>query len=251
KKNKIVVMTVNRPEALNSLDPETMQELSEAFIDFRDDPSLWVAIITGAGDRAFSAGADLRKTIPLYGDTTRDPLWEPPPTIMRGLEVWKPFIAAINGMALGGGCELALACDLRIASENATFGQTEVRWGLAPGWGATQRLARAVPLAVAAELILTAKTMDAQEAYRVGLVNKVVPQSQLLPTAMEWAENICQLGPLGVRAAKEAMLKGLGMPLNDGLILEQSLFNTLRRTEDFAEGPRAFAEKRPAKFQGR
>ena len=170
---------------------------------------------------------------------------------MRGLEVWKPLIAAINGMALGGGLELALACDIRIAAENATFGQPEVRLSLIPGWGGTQRLPRAVPLAKAAELVLTGRTIDAKEAYRIGLVNEVVPLAELLSKANKWAEEICQLGPLGVRAAKEAMMRGMEMPLTEGLRLEQMIFDSLRHTEDAVEGPKAFVEKRPPVFKAK
>ena len=251
KRGKIATITLNRPQALNSLDPETLQELNQALTNFRDDEGLWVGIITGAGERAFSAGADLRGTIPRMLDKSAPEPWRGPATIMRGLEVWKPLIAAINGMALGGGLELALACDIRIAAENATFGQPEVRLSLIPGWGGTQRLPRAVPLAKAAELVLTGRTIDAKEAYRIGLVNEVVPLAELLSKANKWAEEICQLGPLGVRAAKEAMMRGMEMPLTEGLRLEQMIFDSLRHTEDAVEGPKAFVEKRPPVFKAK
>ena len=251
KEAHIATITINRPDALNSLDPWTLQEFADACLDFRDDPNLWVAIVTGAGERAFCAGADLRTTIPLYADKTVQPPWQPPATIMRGLEIWKPFIAAVNGFALGGGCEVALACDLRIAADKATFGQPEVNLGLMPGWGGTQRLPRLIPSARAAEMILMGTTIDAQEAYRLGLVNKVVPLEELIPTARSWAESICEKGPLGIRAAKEALLRGLSLSLADGLQLEQTLFDTLRFTDDVAEGTRAFSERRKPVFQGR
>lgn len=251
KKDRLAYFTVNRPEALNSLDPETLQEFHDALLDFRDNPELWVGIVTGAGNRAFSAGADLTRTIPLMMDPARTPPWRSPANIMRGLHVWKPLIAAINGMALGGGLELALACDLRIASEKAIFGNPEVRWSIIPGWGATQRLPRVIPLAKAAEIILMAQNIDAQEAYRIGLVNKVVPPDQLMTTAKEWADKICELGPLGVRAAKEAMIRGMSLTLEEGLRLEEMLFDSLRFTEDGQEGMKAFAEKRKPGFKGR
>jgi E-phenylitaconyl-CoA hydratase len=171
--------------------------------------------------------------------------------ITRGLEIWKPMIAAINGHCLAGGLEQALACDLRIASENATFGLTEVRWAIMPGAGGTQRLPRAVPLARAMEMILMAQTVDAQEALRMGLVNTVVPLAELMPTARAWAETICERGPLAVRAAKEAVLRGLTMPIADGLRVEALLSATLRGTEDAVEGPKAFAEKRKPNFKAR
>ncbi|MBI4307785.1 MAG: enoyl-CoA hydratase/isomerase family protein [Chloroflexi bacterium] len=248
KKERVAVITLNRPDALNSLDPDTLAELHKALVDFRDNENLWVAIITGAGQRAFCAGADLTKTIPRMLDAQQP--WRPPDTIMRGMEIWKPMIAAVNGLALGGGCELALACDLRIAAENASFGQPEVRWSILPGWGGTQRLPRQVPYAKAAEMVLMGRSINAQEALRIGLVNGVVPPDKLLPTALEWAHEICTVGPLGVRAAKEAMLRGMNMSLETGLRLEQMLFDNLRHTEDAREGPRAFAEKRKPTFKG-
>lgn len=251
KDGHVATITLDRPQAMNSLDPEMLQDFSDACVAFRDDPGLWVAIVTGAGERAFCAGADLRRTIPLYGDKTVKPPWQPPPSIMRGLEVWKPLIAAVNGLALGGGCEVALACDLRIASENATFGQPEVGWGLMPGWGGSQRLPRVVPYAKAAEMIFTGATIDANEAHRIGLANVVVPLADLMSTARTWAEHICEQGPLGVRAAKEALVRGLALPLAEGLRMEQSLFDSLRYSDDFEEGPKAFSEKRKPVFNGR
>jgi enoyl-CoA hydratase/carnithine racemase len=172
-------------------------------------------------------------------------------TIMRGLKIWKPIIAAINGHALGGGLELAMACDLRIAAENATFGQPEVRLGLIPGWGGTQRLPRLIPKAKAAEILLMAQNIDAAEAYRIGLINKVVPLPDLIPTATEWAENICKLGPLAVRAAKQAMIEGESLTLEDGLSLEWMLEEHVLSTEDFEEGTKAFLEKKTANFKAR
>ncbi len=213
-RDRIVTLTVNRPEAMNSVDPETQAALIEAWTRFRDDDGAWVAILTGAGDKAFSAGADLKRA----GTT---------PT------------------------GSALACDLRIASQNATFRLTEVRWAIMPGAGGTQRLPRAVPLAKALEMILMAKAITAQEALQYGLVNAVVPLPELLPTARQWAETICERGPLAVRAAKEAVIRGLSLPLADGLRLEAFLSGTLRGTEDAVEGPKAFAEKRKPRFKAR
>lgn len=246
KEDKIVTITLNRPEALNSLDPQTCQEFSSAVIRFRDDPEALVAIITGAG-KAFCTGADIKKLVPAWADGS----FQVPPMIMRGLEIWKPLIAAINGAALGGGLEVALACDLRIAAENAIFGQPEVRWSLIPGWGATQRLPRAISRAKAAELILMGTNIDAKEALSLGLVNKVVPLAELMPTAKKWAAKICENGPLGVRAAKEAMIRGSSMALEDGVRLEELLFNNLLSTEDVKEGLSAFSEKRKPVYKGR
>ena len=249
----VVTLTINRPDAMNAIDPETHQALIDAWTRFRDDESAWVAIFTGAGEKAFSAGADLKKMIPAaFGEGRRRSHNDHGlGGITRGLEIWKPMIAAINGHCLAGGMELALACDLRIAVPHATFGLPEVRWAIMPGAGGTQRLPRAIPLAKAMELILMARTMTAEEALRWGLVNAVVPPADLLRTAREWADSICERGPLAVRAAKEATLRGLTMPLADGLRLEAFLSGTLRGTADAVEGPKAFAEKRKPNFQAR
>ncbi len=243
KEGRIAIFTINRPEAFNMVNVKIFRELHERIVEFRDDPELWVGIITGARTRAFSAGADIKDMLP-FAREHRDQPEALPPNIMRGLDVWKPLIAAINGMALGGGLEIVLACDIRIASEKARFGTPEVTLGLIPGWGGTQRLPRMLPWCKAAELLLMGRPIDAQEAYRIGLVNKVVPQEQVMPTAKEWAEVICQAGPLAVRAAKEAMIRGSSMPLEDGLQLESSLFNRIMDTDDYAEGVAAFNEKR-------
>jgi len=251
---RIVTITINRPDAMNAIDPETHQALIEAWTRFRDDDSAWVAILTGAGTKSFSAGADLKKLIPAAfakagggGRHNQYGLGG----ITRGLEIWKPMIAAINGHCLAGGMEQALACDLRIAAPHATFGLPEVRWAIMPGAGGTQRLPRAVGLAKAMEMILMARTLTVEQALQCGLVNAVVPLPELIPTAREWAQTICERGPLAVRAAKEAVIRGLTMPLADGLRLEALLSSTLRGTEDAVEGPKAFAEKRKPEFQAR
>ena len=250
KEGKIAIFTINRPEALNAVNVQVFQELHDRMVEFRDDPDLWVGIITGAGGRAFSAGADIKDMLPFVREHRDDP-WALPSSIMRGLDMWKPLIAAINGLALGGGLEIVLACDIRIASEKARFGTPEITLGLIPGWGGTQRLPRMLPRCKAAELLLMGRPIDAQEAYRIGLVNKVVPQEQVMPTAKEWAEVICQAEPLAVRAAKEAMIRGSGMTLDDGLRLENSLNSYLFGTEDFTEGITAFAEKRKPVYKAK
>jgi enoyl-CoA hydratase/carnithine racemase len=255
KREKIAIITINRPEAMNSIDPETSEELSRAWMDFRDDPQLWVAIFTGVGDRAFSAGADLKKMIPFLARLS--PIerreWEEKYPglggITRGLNIWKPIIAAINGFCLAGGLEMALACDLRVAADHSTFGFMEVSRGIIPGAGGTQRLPRTIPLGRAMEMILTAERINAEEALRLGLVNRIVPLSQLMDTAMEMAAAILKNAPLAVRAAKEAILRGLDIGLEEGLRLESVLQSYLLTTADAVEGPRAFAEKRPARFQ--
>ena len=250
KEGRIAIFTINRPEAFNMVNVQIFRELYERMVEFRDDPELWVGIITGARTRAFSAGADIRDMLP-FARAHRDSPGALPPSIMRGLDMWKPLIAAVNGLALGGGLEIVLACDIRIASEKARFGTPEVTLGLIPGWGGTQRLPRMLPWCKVAELLLTGRPIDAQEAYRIGLVNKVVPQEQVMPTAKEWAGVICQAGPLAVRAAKEAMVRGSSMPLEDGLRLERTLFNRVIGTEDFDEGITAYAEKRKPVFKAK
>jgi len=239
KEGKIVTITLNRTEMLNRIDAETFQAFSSALMDFRDDPEAWVAIITGAGE-AFSTGADHDKLLRPWADKS----FQVPPTITRGLDIWKPLIAAVNGPARGGGLEIALACDIRIASENVYLQMPEVGRGLIPGWGGTQRLPRMVSPAKAAEMIFLGTRISAEEAYRLGLVNKVVPLAQLLPTAKEWAAKICENGPLGVRRAKEAMIRGRNMALEDGLSLELAFFEEMLQSEDYQEGLRALAESR-------
>ena len=244
KEGRIAVFTINRPEAFNSLSMQVHKELIEAMYDFRDDDNLWVGIITGAGNKSFSAGQDIKEFSPGRIEA-KDLIYGVPHTI------WKPIIAAINGWCLGGGMELALACDLRIAVEHARFGQPEINIGYMPGGGGTQRLPRFIPRAVAAEMLLTGEPIDAQEAYRIGLINKVVAPDQLMSAAREMAETICKKGPLGVRASKEAMIRGYSMPLEEGLELERTLNNGLRDTEDFMEGATAFKEKRQPDYKGK
>jgi enoyl-CoA hydratase/carnithine racemase len=250
KEGKVAIITINRPEALNAINLAVARELSAAIIAFRDDPDVWVGIITGAGERAFCAGADIKETLPFINEHKMDP-WAFPPEVWRGLELWKPLIAAINGVALGGGLEIAMACDIRIAAENARLGTPEVTLGVIPGFGATQRLPRAIPWAKAAEMMFMGKPIDAQEAYRIGLVNKVVPAADLMKTAKEWADTICAAGPLAVRAVKEAMYRGCDTTLDEGLRLEQALMARVMSTEDFIEGTTAFVEKRKPKYKGK
>ena len=253
KTGRIATITINRPDALNSIDPQTNAELTEAWADFRDDPKVWVGILTGAGDRAFCAGADLKELIPYLGEQARrGELREFNfGGITRGFQTWKPMIAAVNGFALAGGTELVLACDIRIASENARFGQPEVRWAIIPGAGGTQRLPRAIGQSAALEIILTGRQVDAQEALRLGLIHRVVPAADVMTEARQTAEALLVNGPLALRAAKQAVVEGLDMPMNAGLDLELRLFAELLLSEDAVEGPRAFAEKRPPQYQAR
>lgn len=250
KRGAIALITINREQALNAIDARTSSEMYRAWVDFRDDDSLRVAILTGAGTKAFSTGMDLvatargenqfegGKPVPFGGFTKR-------------MTIDKPIIAAINGYCLAGGLELALACDIRICTPESRFGLPEVRWAIMPGAGGTQRLPRAIPQAWANYMILTGEQIDAETALRVGLVSHIVPQGELLAKALEIAGVICERGPLAVRAAKEAIRRGLDMPLEHGLAFEDLLLGRLFATEDAKEGPRAFAEKRPPEYRGR
>jgi E-phenylitaconyl-CoA hydratase len=253
KKGRIAVITINRPERMNAIDPQTSQELLGAWSDFRDDNELWAAIFTGAGERAFSAGLDLVAVAEAFTGGMVGGLQFPVPFggITRGFEIFKPMIAAINGHCLAGGLEMALCCDIRIAAENATFGLMEVTRAIIPGAGGTQRLPRAIGLPKALELIITGGRIDAQTALRYGLISQVVPLPELMPKAMELAELICQNGPIAVRLAKESACRGYDMTLEQGLALEQRLSDEVWRTEDSREGPVAFAQKRRPEYKGR
>jgi enoyl-CoA hydratase/carnithine racemase len=246
KNGPIVTITLNRPETLNRIDSEIFTGLSRAMENFRDDAEAIVGIVTAAGD-SFSDGAHHQKLLLPWADGS----FVPPPSITRGLDIWKPLIAAVNGPARGGGVEIALACDIRLLSERATLQLPEVGRGLIPGWGGTQRLPRMVSAAKAAEMIFMGAPISADEAYRLGLANKVVPPDQLLPTAREWASKICEKGPLAVRRAKEAMIRGRDMSLEDGLRLELAFFEEMLRSEDYREGLRALEEKRKPQYKGR
>ena len=247
KEGRIGIFTINRPEMRNAISIQMMQDLHDTMLAFREDPEVWVGIITGAGEKAFCAGADINEV--REGDLLN--VEKQPDTPYRGLNIWKPLIAAINGHAIGGGFELTLACDIRIAAENALMGIPEVTVGLIPGQGGTSRLPRMIPMCKAAEMILMGRLIDAQEAYRIGLVNLVVPQEQLMPTAREWAEQLCQVAPLAVRAAKESMLNTMSATLEEGQKFERWLLNYLEKTEDYIEGTDAMLEKRKPNFKGR
>jgi E-phenylitaconyl-CoA hydratase len=256
KEGKIAIFTINNPDVLNALSPAEVAEWTDALVDFRDNPNLWVAIITGAGEKAFCTGLNLKTAggggPPAGGPPAGGQAARPVPqkTLVKGLEIWKPIIAAVNGYAFGGGFEIALACDIRIASENARFGLTEVTLGLIPGWGGSQRLPRMIPFGKAAELLLMGKRLEAQEALNLNLVSKVVPQKDLMPTAKEWANQICNCAPLAVRTAKEALMRGIDMTLAEGLDLEGELGRKVMSSKDFAEGRKAFMEKRKPDYKG-
>ncbi|MEL7563110.1 enoyl-CoA hydratase/isomerase family protein [Dehalogenimonas sp. 4OHTPN] len=238
----IAVITLNRPEAYNALDLAHLRALSDAVARFEADPSLRVAVITGTG-KAFCAGADIGETLPLMKENGTKSL---PPTIMRGQTCSKPLIAAINGLALGGGLELALACDLRVAGSQAKLGLPEIGLGLIPGWGGTQRLPRLIGGGRAVEMILTGRAIDAAEAERIGLVNKVVPDGEVLAAALDTARLISEKSADAVRFAREAMQKGFDIPLAEALDLEAALEDAALQTPGFNDGLNAYREKRRA-----
>lgn len=257
RRDDVLLVVLDRPQARNALNRAMRGELIAVWKAFRDDPGLRAAVLTGAGDVAFCAGADLKEMAEYYRAMTpieRRERSEREPGlggITRNCDPIKPIIAAINGHCLAGGLELALACDLRIAAPHATFGLPEVCRGLMPGAGGTQRLPRSVPLAIAAEIILTGEPIDAARALAAGLINRIVPSAALRDEAMALASRIARNAPLAVQAARAAMLHGLHLPLDEGLRLEQFYAEPLRQTEDIDEGLRSFAEKRQPQFRGR
>jgi enoyl-CoA hydratase len=251
KKEQIGTITFNRPKVLNALNRRTMEELGTLLAEAREDSEVRVLILTGAGEKAFVAGADINelaqrspvdgKEFSLFGQG-----------VLRRLEtLGKPSIAAINGYALGGGCELALACTVRLASRAAKLGQPEVRLGILPGYGGSQRLARLCGKGAAHELCLTGEMISAEEALRIGLVNHVYEPAELIPAAQALAKKIAANAPLAIQYAMEAIEHGMEMPQEEGLFLEATLFGLCCATEDMHEGTRAFLEKRPAQFKGR
>ncbi len=249
--DEIAVVTITRPKALNALNQKTLLELQDVFTDFAGDDAVQVIIVTGSGDKAFVAGADIAAMQSLSALEARQ-FAKFGHQVMRDIEDCpKPVIAAVNGFALGGGCELALGCDIRIAAENARFGQPEVNLGVIPGFGGTQRLARLIGKGRALELIFTGAMIDAAEAYRIGLANKVVPLDQLLETAKKMAGTIISKGPYAVRLAKEAVHNGLELDLERANQYEAELFGLCFATADQKEGMQAFLEKRQAEFKGK
>ncbi len=246
KKGLVAYVTINRPERLNACDGETYRRLTEVWREFRDDPVLRVGILTGAGDRAFCVGTDVKA--PDFARLSAQPHNLPFALLS---ELGKPLIAAINGHANGSGLEQALCCDIRVAAEHAQFGLGDARLGWLPAAGGTQRLPRLVPGGRALELLYTGNRIDAREALRLGLVEDVVPMSQLMNKCEEIATAICKSAPLAVQKIKQAVRCGLDLPLAEGLKLEQDLYQWLQGTEDAREGARAFAEKRPPQWRGK
>ena len=251
KDGRIATLTLNRPQALNALDREALDLLAQAWSDFAADPELVVLIVTGAGRDSFCVGGDLKEWRRLGRDPHAAGVMDNLQTPMRRTGLFKPVIAAVNGHCLGGGLELALACDLRLASSNARFGLPEIKRGIFPGQGGTQRLGRVLPYNLAAEMLLLGEIIGAEEAFRIGLVNRVVNREELLPLAGSWAEKLAQRPPLALAAAKEALLKSYDLDLEEGLALEGDLRKKIGRTEDAREGAAAFVEKRKPVFKGR
>ncbi|MFQ5650951.1 MAG: enoyl-CoA hydratase/isomerase family protein [bacterium] len=250
RKDKTAVITINRPQVLNALNWKTMTELHDALASMRDDSSTGGVILTGAGEKAFVAGADIKELATKNAVAAKE-FSSQSQEMLRYLEHFpKPVIAAVNGFCLGGGCELAMACHMRVASENAKFGQPEVNLGIMCGNGGTQRLPRLVGKGRAIELILTGNMIDAREAYRIGLVNKVAPLAELMQTAETILKTIYTKGPIAVRLSLEAINHGLEMTLEEGIQLESNLFGLCFSTEDMKEGTQAFTEKRKPEFKG-
>jgi len=252
KRDRIAYITLNRPEALNAFNRDLHRELNECWLDFRDDDDVWVAIVSGAGDRAFSAGADVKEMGQLQADRVRRSFWETwfGHNLQSGLEVWKPTIAAIDGYCLGEGLTLSLSCDFRIASERASFGFPEVNLGIATIVGAA-RAPRVVGLGNALELLLVGDRVDARRAYEMGLLMRVVPAGEALAAAETLAQRLCRNGPLAVRCTKEVAVRSLQVPFGEAVRMGESLRRLVMASEDAREGPQAFREKREARFQGR
>lgn len=248
KRDGIAYITIHRPEAMNAIDPDTQQQLMEAFDEYNRDDALLVAILTGSGEKAFCSGADLKQLIPRYteGQKRLEPSEE-----RFFSHIYKPIIAAVNGYCLAGGFEMLLGTDIRIAAEHARFGLPEVKWGLVPFAGTHVRLTRQIPWAWAMELMLTGRQITAQEALAIGLVNRVVPLGELMQTAEEVATQIKRNGPLAVRTCKEVAVRTSGMPFPMAFYLDSYMSAQVLFSEDAREGPRAFAEKRPPQFKGK
>jgi len=246
----VATITINRPERLNAMDAEHYAGLSEAWSRVRDDPAVRVAIVTGAGERSFTTGADIKSFVAAPPGLQQMWLTQKDQLLNRGLEVWKPVIAAVNGYCLGGGMTLLMATDIRLAAPHATFSLAEVKRGVVAGNGGTQRILSQLPYAIGMEMLLTGEAIDAETAARWGLVNRVVPAEGLMDAARQTAARIAANAPLAVQAAKELAVRAREMPLAAGLRFEQVANRLLQFTEDAVEGPKAFAEKRPADFKG-
>jgi enoyl-CoA hydratase len=261
KREGIALITLNRPEKRNAFSPEMLVSLAQAWIDFRDDPALRVAILTGTGDTAFCAGGDLGRLLPLFtGAREPEDDWDHrlmadvggimATALLRPFELYKPVVAAINGFALAGGSEILQSTDIRIASSKASFGLSEAQRGLVPGGGSMVRLPRQVPYCKAMEMLMTGDRISASEAHRIGFVNEVVAPEDVLPRAIAFAERLAKNAPLALRAIKEVVLRTSGLPLEEAYRIEHELSAVVTRSKDAREGPRAFMEKRDPIFTG-
>ena len=260
RRDNVLILTLNRPKARNALSPQMLVKLCAAWHEFRDSADLRVAILTGAGEADFCSGGDLKLTMPLMtGARQPEDQWDHEllaagttftDAILRGFELYKPVIAAVNGSALGGGTEMTNACDLRVAAEHAVFGTPEAKVGLLPGGGSISRLPRQIPYAKAMEMLLIGDSFSAREALEMGLVNYVVSRDELLPKALELANKLARNGPLAVRKIKEGVLRTSGLPLEQALEIENEVSVAVMTSKDAREGPRAFKEKRRPKFVG-
>ncbi len=249
KKNRVAYLTLNRPESMNAINSELRQALNEAWNDFNDDDDMWVAIVTGAGDRAFCAGMDMKERASRdAGEQTRQ-RQRPFASLATGLNIWKPTIAAINGYCLGGGFQLAQNCDFRICSEDALLGVTEVKRGLTPAW--SLELAKLIGLAHALEIVLTGENITARRAYEMGFVNAVVPKAELMTEAEKWAKILTENAPLSVRALKEVLYRCFTLPDEQAQPIARHILYPVTVSEDAKEGPRAFVEKRKPVWKGR
>jgi len=261
KRNRVAILTLNRPDKRNALSPQSLVLLAEAWLDFREDDSLRVAILTGAGDTAFCAGGDLGRLMPLFtGARVPEDEWDRrlmgdlgnimATALLRPFELYKPIIAAINGFALAGGSEILQSTDIRVASSHASFGLSEAQRGLVPGGGSMVRLPRQVSYCKAMEILLTGERISAEEAHRIGFVNEVVPPERLMPRAFEFAERLAKNAPLALRAIKEAVIRTSGMALEQAYQIEHEVSAKVMNSRDAREGPRAFVEKREPVFTG-
>lgn len=260
KRDGVLILVMNRPAKRNALSPEMLVRMAAAWREFRASPELRVAILTGAGDEDFCAGGDLERTLPMMtGARQPEDEWDQrlmadlsqfTEAILRGFDLYKPVIAAVNGRALGGGTEMTNACDLRVAAEHAVFGTPEAKVGLLPGGGSLTRLPRQIPYALAMEILLVGEPFSAQQALAMGLVNRVVPRGRTLDAALELAGKLAANGPLAVRKIKEGVLRASGLPLEDALRIESEVSAAVMASKDAREGPRAFRERRAPRFTG-
>jgi enoyl-CoA hydratase len=261
KQGHIAVITLNRPEALNALSPEMICQLADHWKEVRDNPEIRVAVVTGAGPKSFCSGADLGQLIPLFnGSRTPQNEFEKRVVadssltgigILRDFDTVKPVIAAVNGFAIAGGCEMLQGTDIRVASDKARFGVQEVKWAIFPGGGSTVRLPQQIPYCRAMELLITGDLLSAQEAFDIGLINKVVAPEKVMDAAMEYAVKIARNGPIAVQAIRRSARECLGHPEKEAMAMESKFSGPVFRTEDAVEGPRAFMEKREPVFKGR